>query len=217
MLDYEPAVGLVNTCYHDRHDCVSNYVPVIWATSCAAQTPLPVPIISFSNFDAQFNAFHHNALPHLLPYEETAEYQLAWESEIRESCSRREIPGPSFDSFTYNVLGAHTSASVTQEGWDGVPIRNASKGTLGRELLSNIKMKLKWFPSGWVHVAESRSHPDGPLSHTGITSCTAPLTTAATGLKFMIYMTRISIFVGNIKAMIKYLFCIRAKTQIGRF
>ena len=58
-------------------DCVSNYVPDIWATSCAAQTPLPVPIISFSNFDAQFNAFHHNALPHLLPYEETAEYQLA--------------------------------------------------------------------------------------------------------------------------------------------
>ena len=69
LLELEPAVGVPNICYHDRHDCASTWLPDIWAARCSPHEPFPVPIVSYSVFDAAFNAFHRDALPHLLPYE----------------------------------------------------------------------------------------------------------------------------------------------------
>ena len=59
LVEYEPAVGITTYCHNIRHPCFK-------------QRNKPggngVYVLSGYLFDACFNAFHHDALPYLLPY-----------------------------------------------------------------------------------------------------------------------------------------------------
>lgn len=68
LLEFEPAVGLINLCFRERQNCVSNFYADIWEYYCSRHGPAPVPILSYSTFDGAFNAFHRDAIGHILPY-----------------------------------------------------------------------------------------------------------------------------------------------------
>lgn len=77
LLDFEPAVGLLNLCFKERQNCVSSFYPDIWAFYCSGRGPPPLPILSYSSFDGAFNAFHRDAIGHILPYRLSFE-NISW-------------------------------------------------------------------------------------------------------------------------------------------
>lgn len=81
LLEFQPAVGLINFCFERREFCISQYIPDIWQAFCASQGTAPFPYVSYSNFDGAFNAFHRDAIIHLLPYHVTYEHVNWQESQ----------------------------------------------------------------------------------------------------------------------------------------
>ena len=75
LLDYEPAVGVVNYKWHHLG---------IWTNDLRKKicdktdSPLVIPIIWF---DALFNAFHHKSIEHLFPYRTQYESTSWWSSQ----------------------------------------------------------------------------------------------------------------------------------------
>ncbi|XP_032237493.1 uncharacterized protein LOC116618165 [Nematostella vectensis] len=78
LLEYLPAVGLLNFCFDGRKKCISTFYPDIWDSLCRYQGPVPFPYVSYSTFDAAINAFHRDAISHLLPYHVTYE-RVNWQ------------------------------------------------------------------------------------------------------------------------------------------
>ena len=76
LLDYEPAVGIVNYSAHHKG---------IWTIELRKKmcnkrdSPLVIPILWF---DALFNAFHYKSIEHLFPYRTQYESKTWWSSQI---------------------------------------------------------------------------------------------------------------------------------------
>lgn len=81
LLEFQPAVGLLNFCFERREYCISQYIPDVWKAFCGSEGTAPFPYISYSNFDGAFNAFHRDALIHVLPYHVTYEHVNWQESQ----------------------------------------------------------------------------------------------------------------------------------------
>lgn len=90
LLEFEPAVGLLNFCFERRQGCISEYVPDVWAAFCSKEGLFPFPFISYSNFDGAFNAFHRDAIPHLLPYHVTYE-SVNWQESQKYLILKADI------------------------------------------------------------------------------------------------------------------------------
>ena len=61
LLEYEPVVGVLNYKHHG-----TNYILKLRQTSCGInETSLVLPTVFY---DALFNAYHHKAIEHILPY-----------------------------------------------------------------------------------------------------------------------------------------------------
>jgi hypothetical protein len=73
LVEYEPAVGITAFCYRKTLACIKG------------QGNKPgghgVYVLSGCTFDASFNAFHHDALPYLLPYNLKNEGKSWWYSQ----------------------------------------------------------------------------------------------------------------------------------------
>lgn len=81
LLDFQPAVGLLNFCFERREFCISQYIPDVWEAFCGSEGTAPFPYVSYTNFDGAFNAFHRDAITHLLPYHVTYEHVNWQESQ----------------------------------------------------------------------------------------------------------------------------------------
>ncbi|XP_078365053.1 uncharacterized protein LOC144649438 [Oculina patagonica] len=69
LLDYEPAVGVLHYLYHNGADVVQKRRKELCGIN---ETSLVLPTVFF---DAVFNAFHHKAIEHILPYPTQYEHQ----------------------------------------------------------------------------------------------------------------------------------------------
>lgn len=81
LLEFQPAVGLLNFCFERRGFCMSQYIPDVWEAFCSSKGTAPFPYVSYTNFDGAFNAFHRDAITHLLPYHVTYEHVNWQESQ----------------------------------------------------------------------------------------------------------------------------------------
>lgn len=82
LLSYEPAVGLCNYCSRcGKHLPDGSFVSALCCSARPATGILP-PILPVTiSFDAAFNAFHADAIQHILPYRLDYEKISWWESQ----------------------------------------------------------------------------------------------------------------------------------------
>lgn len=82
LLNYEPAVGLCNYCSRCGKSLPNgSYVPALCCSPRPATGNLP-PILPVTiSFDAAVNAFHNDAIQHILPYRLDYENISWWESQ----------------------------------------------------------------------------------------------------------------------------------------
>ena len=74
LVEYEPAVGITTLCVNKTIACIKGQRNKTGGNV--------VYVLSGYNFDACFNAFHHDALPYLLPYNLTNERESWWYSQL---------------------------------------------------------------------------------------------------------------------------------------
>ena len=87
LLDYEPAVGVLDYTVHNGANVVLKRRRELCGIN---ETSLVLPTVFF---DAIFNAFHHNAIEHLLPYPTQYEY-LSWFSIHIHTVTTVEVKFP---------------------------------------------------------------------------------------------------------------------------
>ena len=87
LLDYEPAVGVLDYRFHNGADVVLGRRREMCGIN---KTSLVLPTVFF---DAIFNAFHHKAIVHLLPYPTQYEY-LSWFSSNIHTVTTVEVKFP---------------------------------------------------------------------------------------------------------------------------
>ena len=87
LLDYEPAVGVLDYKFHNGADVVLTRRRELCSIN---KTSLVLPTVFF---DAIFNAFHHKAIVHLLPYPTQYEYR-SWLSIQIHTVTTIEVKFP---------------------------------------------------------------------------------------------------------------------------
>lgn len=82
LLSYEPAIGLCNYCSRCGRPMLNGLlVPALCCSTRPAEGNFP-PILPVTiSFDAAFNAFHADAIQHILPYRLDYEEVSWWESQ----------------------------------------------------------------------------------------------------------------------------------------
>ncbi|KAL9979864.1 hypothetical protein ACROYT_G017588 [Oculina patagonica] len=81
LLDYQPAVGVADMPYGQSASLILEKRRLKCGIN---ETPMVIPTVWF---DAMFNAFHHKAIEHILPYPTKYDRQTWWASQLHVICS----------------------------------------------------------------------------------------------------------------------------------
>jgi hypothetical protein len=135
LVEYEPAVGITAFCHDKTLPCIKGQINKPGGNG--------VYVLSGYLFDACFNAFHHDALPYLLPYNLKNESESWWYSQHYVAMLAKHY-------FSGSVL-IYANVNVVNGGHGNYPRTSKSKDSKQRDLVIRKDVDL---------ITKSRKKPE---------------------------------------------------------